>query len=114
MGQHYYFASGAGRDRLFLTLGILINWRGTEIIMNGREPMPTIRQQVGHQRVSADRFAIVPVKPTRVESPSLWVVQPDMSAIEYIVATAHPGEVMHVDDGDYHNSYLWRSYEDNK
>jgi hypothetical protein len=74
--------------------------------------MPTIRQQVEHQRVSAGRIAITPVKPARLESPSLWIVQPDMSAIEYIVATARPGEVVHVDDGDYHNGYLWRSYED--
>jgi hypothetical protein len=74
--------------------------------------MPTIRQQVEHQRVSAGRIAIVPVKPARVESPSLWIVQPDVSAIEYIVATARSGGVVHVDDGDYHNSYLWSSYED--
>ena len=74
--------------------------------------MPTIRQQVEHQRVSAGRIAIMPVKPARVEKPSLWIVQPHMSAIEYIVETARPGEVVHVDDGDYHNGYLWRSYED--
>ena len=74
--------------------------------------MPTIRQQVEHQRVSAGRIAIMPMKPARVESPSLWIVQPDTSAIEYIVATARPGEVVHVADGDYYNSYLWSSYED--
>jgi hypothetical protein len=74
--------------------------------------MPTIRQQVEHQRVSAGRIAIKPVKPERAESPSLWIVQPHMSAIEYIVENARPGEVVHVDDGDYHNDYLWRSYED--
>ena len=74
--------------------------------------MPTIRQQVEHQRVSDGKIAIMSVKPARVKSPSLWIVQPDMSAIEYIVETARPGEVVHVDDGDYHNGYLWRSYED--
>ena len=74
--------------------------------------MPTIRLQVEHQRASAGRIAIMPVKPTRVASPSLWIVQPHMSAIEYIVENARPGEVVHVDDGDYHNDYLWRSYED--
>jgi hypothetical protein len=74
--------------------------------------MPTIRQQVGHQRVSAGRIAIMPVKPARVENPSLCIVQSHMSAIEFIVETACPGEVVHVDDGDYHNGYLWRSYED--
>ena len=74
--------------------------------------MPTIRQQVEHQSVLAGRIAIMPVKPEKVESPSLWIVQRDMSAIEYIVETARPGEVVHVDDGDYHNAYLWRSYED--
>jgi hypothetical protein len=74
--------------------------------------MPTIRQQVEHQRVSAGRVAIMPVKVARVESPSLRIVQPQMSAIEYIVENARPGEVVYVDDGDYHNDYLWRSYDD--
>jgi hypothetical protein len=74
--------------------------------------MPTIRQQVEYQRASASIIAIMPVKPARLESLSLCIVQPDMSAIEYIVATARPGEVVHVDDGAYHNAYLWRSYED--
>lgn len=74
--------------------------------------MPAIRQPVEHQRVSADRTTVMPVKPARVENPSLWIVQPNMSAIEYIVATARSGEVVHVDDGDYYNGHLWRSYED--
>jgi hypothetical protein len=74
--------------------------------------MPTIRQQVEHQRVSAGSIAIMPVKPARVEKSSLWIVQPHTSAIEYIVETARPGEVVHVDDEDYHNGYLWRSYDD--
>ena len=74
--------------------------------------MPTIRQQVEHQRVSAGRIAIMPMKPTGVVKPSLWVVDPRMSAIEYIVETALPGEVVHVDDEDYYNNCLWRSYKD--
>ena len=60
--------------------------------------MPTIRQQVEHQRVSAGRIAIMPMKPARVVKPSLRVVNPRKSAIEHIVETAHPGEVVHVDD----------------
>jgi hypothetical protein len=52
------------------------------------------------------------LKPARVESPSLRIVQPDKSAIEHIVETARPGEVEYVDDWDYHNAYLWRSYKD--
>ena len=74
--------------------------------------MPTIRQQVEHQRVSAGRIAIMPMKPARVAKPSLRVVNPRKSAIEHIVDTAHPGEVVHVDDRDYYNNYLWGSYED--
>ena len=100
------------QDRLFLAIWLLIGWRGTEIITNGRGPMPTIRQQVEHQRISAGRIAIMPMKPARVDNPSLRIVQPHMSAIEYIVENARPGEVVHVDDGDYHNDYLWSCYED--
>lgn len=74
--------------------------------------MPTIRQQVEHQRVSAGRIAIMPMMPAKVVKPSLRVVKPRMSAIEHIVKTAHPGEVVHVDDRDYYNNCLWRSYED--
>jgi hypothetical protein len=74
--------------------------------------MPSIGQQVEHQRVSAGRVVVRPLKPARVESPSLWIVPLDMSAIEYIVETARPDEVEYVDDWDYHNAYLWRSYKD--
>ncbi len=35
-----------------------------------------------------------------------------MSAVEYIVATARPGEVIHVHEGDYYSKHLWRSYKD--
>jgi len=35
-----------------------------------------------------------------------------MSAIEYIVETARPGEVVHIDEGDYYNKHLWGSYKD--
>jgi hypothetical protein len=54
----------------------------------------------------------MPMKPARVVKPSLWVVNPRKSAIEHIVETACPGEVVHVDDRDYYNSCLWRSYKD--
>jgi hypothetical protein len=74
--------------------------------------MPTIRQQVQHQRVSAGRIAIMPKKPASVVKPSLWVVGPRKSAIEYIVETARAGEVVYVDDEDYYNACLWRSYKD--
>ncbi|MEH6611698.1 MAG: hypothetical protein V7696_20200 [Halioglobus sp.] len=74
--------------------------------------MPTIRQQVEHPRVTAGRIAVMPMKPARVETPSLRIVKTHMSAIEYIVENARSGEVVHIDDGDYHNDYLWRSYDD--
>ena len=74
--------------------------------------MPTIRQQLEHQRVSAGRISIMPMKPARVVEPSLRVVNPRKSAIEHIVETAHPGEVVIVNDRDYYNNCLWRSYED--
>jgi hypothetical protein len=72
--------------------------------------MPTIRLHREHQRVSAGRVAIMPVKPGRVARLPLWLVKPRMSAIEHIVETARPGEVIHVDDGDYYNAHLWRNY----
>jgi hypothetical protein len=99
-------------NRLFLAIRSLIGWRGAQIITSGRESIPSIGQQVEHQRVSADRIVIRPMKPARVENPSLWIVPPEMSAIEYIVETSRPGEVEYVDDWDYHNAYLWRSYKD--
>ena len=74
--------------------------------------MPTIRRQVEHHRVSAGRIARTPTKPASVVKPSLWVVDPRKSAIENIVDTARPGEVLHVNDKDYYNNCLWRSYKD--
>ena len=73
--------------------------------------MPTIRQQVEQQRVSVGRIAIMPMEPVRVP-PSLRVVSLRKSAIEHIVETARPGEVVLVDDDDYYNHCLWRSYKD--
>ena len=73
--------------------------------------MPTIRQLVEYQRVSAGRIATMPVNPARVVKP-LRLVKPRMSAIEYIVETARPGEVVYIDEEDYYNEYLWRAYED--
>jgi len=54
----------------------------------------------------------MPMKPARVVKPSLWVVNPRKSAIEHMVETALLGEVIHVDDRDYYNTCLWRSYAD--
>ena len=38
--------------------------------------------------------------------------KPGVSAIEYIVETARPGEVTHIDECDYYSKYLWRSYKE--
>ena len=76
--------------------------------------MTTIRQRVERQRVSAGRTAIMPVNPVRVTKPLLRVVESRMSAIEYIVENARPGEVVQIDDGDYYNEYLWSRYGDLK
>ena len=73
--------------------------------------MPIIRQRVEHQRVSTGIIATMPVNPLRVTKPRLNVVKPRMSAIEYIVENAHPGEVVYVDEADYYNEYLWSRYE---
>ena len=73
--------------------------------------MPTIRQYNEYKgRPStrmrpAARFASKPGKP-------LVLVKPGISAIEFIVETARPGEVTHVSDDDYYNPYLWRNYSD--
>ena len=89
--------------------------------------MPTIRQLAEFQEVSTDNNVAGPVipagvdKPMRVARPArvaepakvaepVRIVTPGMSAIEYIVETARPGEVIHVDEGDYYNKQLWRSY----
>jgi hypothetical protein len=38
------------------------------------------------------------------------LVRPGISAIEYIVQTARPGEVVHVAEEEYYNPFLWRTY----
>ena len=73
--------------------------------------MPTIRQRVEQQRVSAGNIAIMPVNPIRVAKPRLNVVKHRMSAIEYIVENARPGEVVYVGEADYYNEYLWSHYK---
>lgn len=42
----------------------------------------------------------------------LRAVNAGMSAIEYIVENAKPGEVIHVDECDYYSKHLWRSYKE--
>ena len=37
--------------------------------------------------------------------------KPAHSAIEFIVENARPGEVIYIDDEDYYNHQLWRSYK---
>jgi hypothetical protein len=39
-------------------------------------------------------------------------VKSGISAIQYIVETARPGEVTHIDEADYYNPHLWRNYQD--
>lgn len=72
--------------------------------------MPTIRQIQHARNGSADRIAVLPAKPTNTTAP-LSLVKPTISAIEYIVETARPGEVTHVSEGDYYNANLWRCYD---
>jgi hypothetical protein len=55
--------------------------------------------------------AALPVKPAG-GARSLSAINPGMSAIEYIVENAKPGEVIHVDECDYYSKYLWRSYKE--
>ena len=42
--------------------------------------------------------------------PSIEVETPAKSAIEFIVESARPGEVISIGDEDYYNHQLWRSY----
>ena len=44
-------------------------------------------------------------------NPDIDVATPARSAIEFIVETAQPGEVISISDADYYNDQLWRSYE---
>ncbi len=69
--------------------------------------MPTVRQTTESVGVSAGKLAI-----HKQPQPPLVLVRPGTSAIEYIVATARPGEVIHVSDAEYFNPHLWRNYTD--
>ena len=71
--------------------------------------MPTIRQLAESLEISAARTTGAAVN-LRKQRGSLRLVKPGVSAIEHIVNTAQPGEVIHVADDDYFNPYLWRSY----
>ena len=66
---------------------------------------------------AADLGNAMVVEPVGAATPagdakSMMAVRPGMSALEYIVETAQPGEVIHVDEGDYYNQHLWRSYRE--
>ena len=75
--------------------------------------MPNIRlvtEIAEHPNVLTETDVAMPVKPIR----SAWlmrVVKPSISAIEYIVETARPGEVNYVNEGDYYSIHLWRNYK---
>ena len=43
--------------------------------------------------------------------PDIKVGKPAESAIEFIVESARPGEVISISDEDYYSDQLWRSYE---
>lgn len=43
---------------------------------------------------------------------NIEVATPAKSAIEFIVESAQPGEVISISDEDYYNHQLWRSYQD--
>jgi len=81
--------------------------------------MPNLRQLTEiaeHPNVLTETDVAMPVKPTRIDwlvrkAKLMRVVKPDISAIEYIVETARPGEVDFVDEGDYYSTHLWRSYK---
>ena len=73
--------------------------------------MPTIRQLIDSAEFPNGRERIAPAKPRTRKKP-LIMVKSGTSAIEFIVKTAKPGEVIHVSDEDYFNPHLWRSYID--
>ncbi len=81
--------------------------------------MPNIRlvtEIAEHPNVLTETDVAMPVKPIRIawlvrKAKLMRVVKPGISAIEYIVETARPGEVNFVDEGDYYSTHLWRSYK---
>jgi hypothetical protein len=73
--------------------------------------MPTVRQTTETVGVFAGDAYTAPVIESTPQRP-LMLVLPGTSAIEYIVATARPGEVIHVSDAEYYNPHLWQNYSD--
>ena len=73
--------------------------------------MGDVHQFPDFQGPSANEETGAPVEPEGVDVPSQGFGH-RMSAVEYIVATARPGEVVHVKEGDYYSKHLWRSYQD--
>ena len=73
--------------------------------------MPTVRQLADTIGAPTGRGIPLPTIQAQPRKPFV-LVKTHTSAIEYIVATARPGEVIHVTDADYYNPYLWHSYED--
>jgi hypothetical protein len=73
--------------------------------------MSTIGRLLEFQEDSSQINVAIPViAPERAKA--LRVLDHGKSAIEYIVDTAEPGEVIIVDEADYYNPYLWRTYGD--
>lgn len=71
--------------------------------------MPTVRQSADCFESSADSGVTAPASQGHPQTP-LMLVRPGISAIEYIVQTARPGEVVHVAEEEYYNPFLWRTY----
>lgn len=71
--------------------------------------MPTVRQSADCFQSSADEVVTAPATQGDAHTP-LMLVRPGISAIEYIVQTARPGEVVHVAEEEYYNPFLWRTY----
>ena len=72
--------------------------------------MPTVRQLADSIGAPSGRGMPLPAAHPTPKKPLMLVI-PGTSAIEYIVATARPGEVVYVTDAEYYNPYLWRNYE---
>ncbi len=73
--------------------------------------MPTVRRIEDTVEISAEAVSRTYPINNKPRSP-LSLVKRGASAIETIVATARPGEVIYVSDAAYYNPHLWRSYSD--
>ena len=73
--------------------------------------MPTIRQLQSALRAPSTGRVSKPRTSARTDA-RLRLVKSGISAIQYIVETARPGEVTHIDEADYYNPHLWRKYQD--